>query len=185
VNQTNLHKRKETAMKKRMLLLGFLLGVFVLISSCTPGGGGSVSLVDAQIALFSVTIPMGLDALSLKGGGGVAGTPPAAPGDLFRVNNLGTLSLYCSPTALGPSSTMTTTATGYDTASTPDFIVSGTIVEVRDASNYYTGTYNLSVSSSLSPVKTITGALTGPGGSATGGTLYFNGTGYTKAELGI
>jgi hypothetical protein len=77
---------------------------------------------------------------------------------------------------------MTTTATGYDTGS--GFIVNGTIVETWDALNYYVNTYNLNVNCASSPVKTITGGFEGPAG-ATGGTLYFNGTGYTYAELGL
>jgi hypothetical protein len=74
---------------------------------------------------------------------------------------------------------MTTTATGYDAGS--GYLVSGTIVETLYTGTHYTDTYNLSVNSS-NPVTSITGTLDTTG-SVTTGTLYFNGTGYTYAQL--
>ena len=64
------------------------------------------------------------------------------------------------------------------------YLMDGTAVMVNAASGDITSTYNLSVSHPTFPVKTITGTIV-QSGSTWSGTLYYNGTGYTAAQLGL
>ena len=166
-------------MPKKMWFLAALLGIVLLISGCAAPGSG-VSLMDAQNA-FAAVILMGIEGAFLQTGGIEMVPPVNGPSELKHTNIAGTLLIDLVPKLLTPPSTSTTTATGYIELNS-GYLISGTVVEVRNASSYYTGTYNLSLSHPAYPVKTITGALVGPI-SPSSGTLYFNGVAYTYAQL--
>jgi hypothetical protein len=170
------HCGKEPDMKMKALLLSVLMGIALLAGGCSPSGGG-VSLMNAQIAFFSVVLPMGLDALSVKSSG--TDVLPAVAGELKKENTFHTLVVHCVPSTMTPPATMTTTATGYDAGG--GFLVSGTIVEPHDTGTHYTDVYNLNVSGPT-PVTSITGTLDTTG-SVTTGTISFNGTPYTYNQL--
>jgi hypothetical protein len=183
-NNHNNAERKLT-MRTRMLLLGALLGIGVLISSCAaPGAGGSVSLMDAQNA-FAAVIIMGADVIPLTdhlGAGETLIYDLSSPFELKRRNVAHTLMYDLIPYNSFPNSS-TVTATAFPETYT-GYSISGTVVETLAASGgAYTGTYNISLSHPSLRVNSITGVLTGPSGGPSTGTLYFNGTGYTFAQL--
>jgi hypothetical protein len=176
-------RRKAADMRQRMWFFGVLLVIVLLISGCAaPGAGGSVSLMDAQNA-FAAVIIMGADVIPLTDPLGAGFTIIDNSAELKRRNITSTLMYDVLPNDTTFPTSSTVTATGFPETYT-GYSISGTIVETLAAAlGAYTGTYNLSLSHPALGVNSITGVLTGATGGPSSGTLYFNGTGYTYAQL--